>query len=251
MLSNIVYELKLNTIIKPCISRVFFYFYHIIETLLKMPVYQILILVSFIASLICISAKPNRIAPLIFFPFFLFLSFAVEYYGEKLSNRNINTTNLYNFFTFFEFVFYIVFFMYLFPGSATKKKMGVVLVIYFVVTAINIFFFQGRKVFHTYTYMLGCLIVVILSISYFYYLLRFPETGTLAKNPYFWIVAGLMFFYTCTFALFGLNNFIAETIRQYTANLFIIQDILNMLLYTSFTIGFLCKVNTRKLFRLS
>jgi len=216
-----------------------------------MPIYQLLILVSFIASLICISSKNNRIPPLIFFPFFLLLSLLVEYYGGKLSNRNINTTGLYNFFTCFEFMFYIIFFMYLFPGANTKKKMILVMLLYFIITVLNIFFFQGRKVFHTYTYMLGCLIVVVLAILYFYYLLRFPETGTLTRNPYFWIVAGLMFFYTCTFTLFGLNNFIANTIRQYTENLFIIQDILNILLYTSFTIGFLCKINIRKLSELS
>jgi hypothetical protein len=242
----------LNTLFKPRIRGVFLYFYPSIDnTFFYMPVYQILIFISFIASLICIASRAQRVKPLVFFPFFLLLTLFVEYYGEKLSNRNINTTGLYNLFTFFEFLFYMIFFMSLFPSPIAKKRLLLGMAAYFVITFINIFYFQGRKEFHTYTYMLGCLIVVILCIFYFFYLFRFPESGRLTRNPYFWIVTGLMFFYTCTFTLFGLNNFIAKTIRQYTENLFLLQDILNMLLYTSFSIGFLCRLNIQKLLRLS
>jgi len=212
-----------------------------------MPVYIIAIIISFFASIIGMTVKENRNPPFIFFPVFLLLTFSVEYYGEELSRRNVHTVGLYNIFTFCEFIFYMIFFRYLFQSATIKKNILLVMLLYFIITLTNILFFQGKTQFHSYTYMLGCLVIVGLCVCYFYFLFRFPETGTLTSNPYFWIVTGLMFFDICTFTLYGLNNFIAQTMQRYDWVLFFVSDILNILLYTSFTIGFLCKINIRKL----
>ena len=216
-----------------------------------MPYYLIVIIISFIGSLICLSNNENRVAPLLFFPVFLCLSVLVEYYGTILAEKNVNTQALYNFFTVFEFVFYLVFFYFIFPASGTKRATLVVAVLYFVIAALNIFLYQGIDSFHTYTYMLGSLIIVTFSILYFNLLFRRPDSGRLTVNPYFWIVTGLMFFETCTFTFYGLNNFIASTMRQYNWVLRFVSDFLNVSLYTLFTIGFLCKINIRKFLGLS
>jgi len=228
-----------------------------------MPFYIIVIIISFIASIIGLSLKENRNAPLTYFPFFLLLTAVVEYYGLKWSLRNLNTNLLYNLFTLVEFLFYFNFFKCLFQNPAIKKTISMVMVIFFILTIINIIFFQGKfyikgkgfsiagMEFHTYTYMLGSLLVVIFSILYFNLLFRFPETGRLTRNPYFWIVTGVMFFEICTFTVYGLNNFIAQTMRQYDRVLTLVSDFLNVLLYTSFTIGFLCRIKIRKLSWLS
>ena len=212
-----------------------------------MPVYIIAIIISFFASIIGMVVKENRNPPFIFFPVFLLLTVIVEYYGAELSGRGVHTVGLYNIFTFCEFLFYMVFFRYLFQSATVKRNILLVMLVYFVITITNILFFQGKTQFHSYTYMLGCLLIVGLSIFYFYFLFRFPETGTLTQNPYFWIVTGLMFFDTCTFTFYGLNNFIADTMQHYDWVMFFVSDFLNILLYTSFTIGFLCKINIRKL----
>ncbi len=211
-----------------------------------MPYYLVVILISFIASMISLSVKENRVAPLTFFPAFLFLSVLVEYYGTKLSEKNVNTLSLYNFFTLFEFIFYIIFFRYIFQNPQAKKATLIVALLYFVIGAVNIVFYQGKDSFHTYTYMLGSIIIVVFSILYFNFLFRLPDSGKLTKNPYFWIVIGLMFFETCTFTVYGLNNFIAKTMRQYDWVLRFVSDFLNVSLYSLFTIGFLCRQNIRK-----
>jgi hypothetical protein len=170
----------------------------------------------------------------------------MEYIGESMASRNQNNTFYYNLFSLFEFAFYIFFFTFLFHNRLVKKINRLVLIFYIIITTINIFFVQGMYTFHTYTYILGCIIIVTFAIIYFYLLFRFPETGKLTRNPYFWIVAGLMFYHACSFSYMGLQNFITRTIQQYNWVLFFVQDILNVLLYTSFTIGFLCKISIRK-----
>jgi hypothetical protein len=212
-----------------------------------MPFYIITIVISFLASLGALGAKKNRTLIFFSFAFFLFLSAIVEYIGWRMSAKYYHTLALYNFFTFFEFIFYLFFFRALFDSPKIKRIIFIVIICYFICTLVNILFFQGRSTFHTYTYLLGCTLMVIFSIVYFNLLLRVPETGSLIKNPFFWIVAGLLVFYTCNFTLSGLDNYIAKTIKYYTKFLFLITDLLNTLLYTLFTIGFLCKMNFRKL----
>jgi hypothetical protein len=211
-----------------------------------MPFYIIVIIISFFASLIGLSVKENRIPVLISFSFFLLLTAAVEYTGWKLSMKYINTIALYNFFTLFEFIFYLLFFRAVFSSSRMKKTILAAIIAYFVCCVLNIFFVQ-KGIFNSYTYVLGCILIVIFSIVYFYFLFRFPETGSLIKNPFFWIGIGLLFYYTCTIPVYGMQNFITITVQHYNWILTFIEDVLNIMLYSLFSIGFLCKVNFRKL----
>ncbi len=191
--------------------------------------------------------KENRGLPYLFFPFFLLLSGIVEFIGSRLSATYYNTNLLYNLFSLFEFLFYLLCFVCIFTGQRTKRTLLIIGFFYLALTLLNIFFYQGKDEFHTYTYMLGCILIVVFSAVYFNFLFRFPENNKLTKNPFFWIVTGLLFFYTCSFTLMGLSNFITRKFQYYTNLLFLVQDVLNVLLYTLFSIGCLCKINIRKL----
>lgn len=211
-----------------------------------MPFYIIVIIISFFTSLIGLSVKENRIPVLISFSFFLLLTAAVEYIGWKLSMKYINTIALYNFFTLFESVFYLLFFRAVFSSSRMKKTILTAIIAYFVCWVLNILFVQ-KGIFNSYTYVLGCILIVVFSIAYFYFLFRFPESGSLIKNPFFWIGIGLLFYYTCTIPVYGMQNFITITVRHYNWILTFIEDVLNIMLYSLFSIGFLCKINFRRL----
>ena len=158
----------------------------------------------------------------------------------------INTILLYNVFTLFEFVFYLLFFRAVFSSKRMKKTILAATAGFCICWVLNIMFVQQGS-FNSYTYVLGCILIVIFSIAYFYFLFRFPETGSLIKNPFFWIGIGLLFYYTCTIPVYGMQNFITVTVQHYNRILTFIEDILNIMLYSLFSIGFLCKINFRKL----
>lgn len=217
-----------------------------------MPIYLIFIILSFLASVVgLILVKENRQRALYLFSFFLLTSSIAEYIGSSMSANNYNNISFYNFFTLYEFIFYLYFLRSIFTSQLMKKILAYVITGYLLLTLCNIIFVQGLNTFHSHTYVLGCTLIVLFSIIYFYRLFRFPETGGLTKNPFFWIVIALMFYYTCTFSIFGLENFITESMGYYYRLLFIITDLLNGLLYSLYIIGFLCQINLRKLLRLS
>ncbi|MEO5681520.1 MAG: hypothetical protein ABIQ88_02705 [Chitinophagaceae bacterium] len=212
-----------------------------------MPFYIKSLFICFVASLVgVLFLKENRKFPLVLFPGFLLITFIGEYYGIESSARNQNNTLFYNLFTWFEFVFYLFFFWSISRSGKIKRLNFFIMLFYLVITLLNIFFYQGIEQFHSYTYVLGCILVVVNAILYFYFLFRLPESVSLVRNPFFWIATGLMFYYTCTFSLFGLTNFII-TNGYYTTLLTIIGDILNILLYSLYVIAFLCRLNLRKL----
>ena len=107
---------------------------------------------------------------------------------------------------------------------------------------LNIFFLLKRGYFHSITYALGCLLIVAICIYYFYELFHYSRLLTLVQEPAFWICSGLLFFYSCSFPLFGLLNFVGDASRVIINNIDNILKLLNVMLYSIFTIAFLCRV---------
>lgn len=230
----------------------FFYIFTYKRTRKNMPFYVIVIMISFIASLAGLALiKANRMPVLFLFSFFLLLSMFVEYTCSTMSSNNKSNLHLYNLFIPVEFSFYLLFFMFVFKSKKIKKIILIVILLYLAFAVSNILWIQGPDTYQSYSFILGCLLVVSYSIIYLYLLFRVPETGSLVKNCFFWIASGLMFYYTCTLPLYGLENSIIAKMPSYNRGLYLIGDFLNILLYTLFSIGFLCQINLRKLLQLS
>ena len=211
-----------------------------------MPIAVIIfILVSFAVSL---SNYFSKNAPLYLrlFPVFLFLVLLCEYEGYLMAHRHQNNLYLYNIIIIVEFLFYMFFFYSAYRVSVAKKAVMVLMVIYLIGALINIFFIQGMKVFHTYTFMIGCLLVIAGSIYYFLQMFRYPQTGSIIRDPAFWIASALLFYYACVLPVYGVLNYISSMTRYFNHTLKFIINFMNILLYSLFTLAFLCKLSIRK-----
>ncbi len=206
------------------------------------------ILASVILGFIFLLNKQSKPIYLQLFPFFLLISLIIDvvanyaiYILKKKSNLFI-----YNPFTAFEFVFYIWLLRAIIRNKLVKNILIVLLVLYPIGAGINIYFFQGTHGFHSITYALGCLLIITFSTYYFYELFLIPEPVNLLFEPAFWICTGLLFFYSCTFPLFGLSNIVTSLPRIIINNIEIIINMLNSLLYLMFSIAFLCTIRKTK-----
>jgi len=179
------------------------------------------------------------------FPPFLLSTLVVELLGSYLGHVEKNNVILYNFFSVFEFAFYLFIISLAISNPVMKRIIRISAVLYIIVAVINILFIQKMKTFHTITYSLGCLLIVISCIYYFLELFRIPQSIKLKNNPAFWICSGLLFFYCCGFPLYGLINFWSDISKLVVRNFGEIVTILNIFLYSLFTIAFLC-IKTQK-----
>ena len=95
-----------------------------------------------------------------------------------------------------------------------NRKMGRIILlvtwIYVFLVIVNFFFIQKATSFNSMTYALGCLLITAVSIYYFYELFQMPHSVNLVRQPAFWICCGLLFFYCCSFPIYGLLNYLKK-----------------------------------------
>ncbi|OQP66048.1 hypothetical protein A3860_15800 [Niastella vici] len=179
------------------------------------------------------------------FSFFIALTIIIEITGYELRKHVFTVNLLYCFFTAFEFVYYLLIIRFIIYNQKAKRIIFWVMIVYPILVTINVFFIQPGT-FHTITYSLGCLLVVLACIYYFFEIFRITHSVNLVKEPAFWLCTGLLFFYSCSLPLFGLWNQLHGLPKILIKNLRAIQTILNLLLYSLFSIAFLCRTNLKK-----
>lgn len=210
-----------------------------------LPAYIYCICVCFVVSLSLFFRVRKDHFPMRVFPPFLLLTLIAEVWGDYLWQSGRNNIPHYNFFSTFEIVFYLLFLAKIHRTKNIRKAIYIITPLYIVFAFLNIMYFQGYKTFHTISFSVGSLLIVFFSITYFLDLLRLPKSEDLITNPYFWICSGLLFFYICGFPLYGLVNLWADIAPILIDNLSRFINILNIFLYSLFTISFIC-IRTRK-----
>lgn len=216
------------------------------------PTTLIFEIIAFLASVFFYLRKRD---PLIFrFFLFLLVTVCVETAGWLLSwPQYVNTEAkfaMYNVFITLELAFY----SYLFYGNFQKKLFRTIAAWFipgFLLFAlINMLFVQGlSKSLNTYSALLGSFFIVLFCCFYFYESIQPDQIDKqLSKQPFFWISSGLLIFYLGSVIINALfeylrnNELQVEGRRIYT----IINDFLNVILYSSFCIAFYLCPDRRK-----
>lgn len=188
----------------------------------------------------------NKAPYLYFMPFFLFLTLLVELSGHLFEKRGQNNLPLYNLFSVVEFSFFTYFFKEVMPANKVKKIITLIQYLLPVGCLVNIFLIQGIHVFHTYTYVMGCIVMVGLGMHFFYQLFSMTDKKDLLKEPSFWISIAVLFFFICSVSLIGAFNYVAFLPDILRNNLRKILVIVNSFFYFIFIVAFLCQINIRK-----
>jgi hypothetical protein len=115
-----------------------------------------------------------------------------------------------------------------------------------VLNIINILVESDKKLFGTYTFLLAATLLSMWGIIYFYQLIQEAEIKNPARNPDFWICTGILFFYAGTFFLMGFINYIYKNNPKLAQELYVINHLLNCILYGMVTYGFICQVRYQK-----
>lgn len=203
------------------------------------------ICISIIAGIIFnVKNKPALYLKLL--PVCLFIDLVVEIIGYVRSFHQEHNVELYNIFNCIEISFFIWMIREIIRGKTAKKSILFVVVIFPIGSLINTFFIQGLDSFSSLNVALGSLIIVVLCIYYFYELFLMPHFVNLLQQPSFWICTGLLFFYACSFPVFGFTNFVGSLPRVFRHNFAFLLNVLNLLLYSMFSIAFLCRLRITK-----
>ena len=180
------------------------------------------------------------------FPFFLLLTLLTELLGELYQDPGKNNIIIFNLFTILEFSFYLFFFKSVIPSNSIKKAISITQIFLPIICLVNVFFIQGRNVFHTHTYTISCIVMVVYGIIYFYQLFNQEKKINLLREPAFWVSIDIVFFFISAFSIMGALNYISTLSHKMSYLLQSVFHMLNVLFYCLFIIAFLCQKNILK-----
>lgn len=136
---------------------------------------------------------------------------------------------------------------YYFEKPGVKKIVLYSIPVFIGVNVVLSLTLQKMDVVNTYAFMLLTVLVLSWVLYYFYELMREYKSPSLTRMPFFWINAGNLFFYPGMFFLMSFLNVLIENDPALLSILYnLINRLMNYLLYTLFTIGFLCTVRKQK-----
>ena len=214
----------------------------LISSFVNLSVYLYIVALSIIVGALRFRALQPK--PVKWLVPFLFVTLAVEVTGMITSRMYIRNLWMFNMFTGSEFIFYSWFYLNILENQRVKKIIRYAMGIYPVLFLINIFWIEGFYRFHTITYRIGSVMIVVWVYLYFRQLMRSSSYSPVLRNPIFWISTGLLFFYAGFFFYMTAGSVLLYAKVPYNAFVFyIISDTLNALLYACFLISFVCQMN--------
>lgn len=206
----------------------------------------------FIISLSVFAHKPVPVY-LRLFPVYFFLLFIEDLAIEYTTALGIHNNIILNTWGIAEFSFYFFVIKSVIANTRVKKRILYTTLTFIVFAVFNLIFIQHNDLFNPVNFTIGTVITVILCIYYFFELFQKTEVQSLTRLTSFWIVSGILFNVVLIFPIFALISFMdnlssanRKTSMIVLNNIEAIFNIISVLTYILYSIGFLCRIRTSK-----
>ena len=172
------------------------------------------------------------------FPYFLFFVLAGELTGVLLARIYHTNVVFYNIFTSIQTGYYL----FLIQSSIVSVKIRRIIVacacVFILASVVNCFFIQNiRTELVSYTFTIGCLLITLSAMYFFYELLHSNKIENYATYPRFWIILGVFIFYTCNIPYMSVYNYLFVNFKTILNAYYKIIEILAYIMYVFFIIG--------------
>ena len=172
---------------------------------------------------------------------------------EYTADLGIHNNILLNIWGPLEFSFYFFVIGQVIVSKKVKKRILYTTATFVIFAFINLIFFQHNDLFNPVNFTIGTVITVVLCIYYFFELFQKTEAQSLIRLPSFWIVSAILFNVVLIFPIFALISFMnsvskanLKTSMIIFNNIVAIFNIISVLTYILYSIGFLCRIRTSK-----
>lgn len=171
---------------------------------------------------------------------FFATSLLVEFMGYYYGRQGINNVLLFNLYSVFQFIYI----MHCFEKILDFKLLGSLKFFLPLICLLNIFLIQGPNTFHTYSFMIGSLTVIVLAITYLWKLFNTGKVESLLKNARFWFAIAVLLYFTTSVSVIGIFNYIATLPKSLITLSRIILLTVNTLFYLLLLISMICERRT-------
>lgn len=168
------------------------------------------------------------------------LTLLVEQLATFFAYKFHNTNYVYGLFNPIQLYLILLYYNYSidkFYGNNIAKIIGIICCI---LGLVNYFFIQSPEKMNNFFLLFESIIVIGFSLYAFYRMLLVDDNLILTHQPHFWITSIFLFFWTITFFIWGLYDYMTITLGVgvwLVHSLLIIANVIN---YVGFGIVFLC-----------
>lgn len=164
-----------------------------------------------------------------------------DYWSYSLSNLWI-----YNAFTPIRHLFFSVFFYKLLHSPHLKKVIRWSAYCFIILAAINYFQIQTPHQVNTYSIIAANTIIIVFVLLFFRQALNESEVVRLGRSAEIWILLGAFAYYSGTLPFFMFFDYLVSVNSPVSLSYFYINDVLNLIMYTFYSIAFLCSPQFQK-----
>ncbi|WP_316821507.1 hypothetical protein [Pedobacter gandavensis] len=154
-------------------------------------------------------------------------------YSAYLWTHLQNNLPVLHIYTMVEFTTIMLFYQVIFKNYIPKRSFWLVIGIFLVFCLLNATYIQDWKIFNTYPRTLESILVISASLYYYYKITRQSLYTQIEKSPVFWINTGFFIYFSGSFLLFTISNYILPysfkfnmMVWQFHAFLSIVNNIL-------------------------
>lgn len=154
-------------------------------------------------------------------------------YSAYLWSQHKNNLPVLHIYTMVEFTTIILFYQTIFKTYFSKRWAWLVISVFLIFCLVNATYIQDWKMFNTYPRTLESILVIGASLYYYYKITRQTLYTQIEKSPVFWINTGFFIYFSGSFLLFTISNYILPfsfkfnmMVWQFHAFLSIVNNIL-------------------------
>jgi hypothetical protein len=192
-----------------------------------------------LAFLFYIQRKPAKWR---LFPFYLLAVFLFEMTGRYLAAEPSLLYLNPLLFNFISFPAQFLFFFYLYSRDDFFRNNGIQLrvfiLVYLVAVVTDAFFFRNKVYFfHSFSYSIGTILLLVVLIQYFYRLSTSDKILYFSRDSMFWFSLGLFIYYIGTMPYWAIRNVLVYQHRTLFINYSIVVLLLDILMYCLFIVS--------------
>jgi hypothetical protein len=161
----------------------------------------------------------------------------VESISNVLWYQKINNMLVYHFYTIIEFVLIVNIYKDELNKLFSKRFFYILVAAFTLFSIVNMYSFQNLWTFNSNATTLLGVLVIFLSLSYFYALLKEVKYSSLEQNPMFWLNAGFLIYFSSNLILFFINNSMFKTANEVSHLVWGLHAVVNIVLTFFYTIS--------------
>lgn len=176
---------------------------------------------------------------------FCLLSIIPDFVGLTITYLKIVFNNLFliHLFDMMAAIFFTLIYQRAFYRPVFKKMTLIFGITALAAMIFNVIFIESMRSYPSVSNTILSVLLIILSLAYFYQLLSRQEFTYIEKQGMFWINSGVLFYYAITIFLFMLYKKISNADRP---NYYMMQSVMNIIANLIFSVGLLCKPQSQK-----